>query len=193
MREAGLAPVKGIKICTGYYCPVEVNGSPCRKVSGTPATFATHLSTSHTNASWKPPVNDREKYLCDYQTIFNREHRRHFLVFTGLSQGSNSALYEALLRQPKPPVVHAEQVDDLETRELSSLLKVTNWDAFVGPFRGNPAEVIGLIAFPSHGTSNVEEEKVLCSLHCVSAAWGGKIREILKSSSQSVRRLIGIA
>jgi hypothetical protein len=195
-HPAGSAPVKGIEVRSGYYCPVEVNGSPCHKVMGASSTFSTHLSSCHKDATWKPSSMDREKYTCDFQTIFNGKHRRYFRVLTGLSpshQAPDAMLYKAFLQQLKTPASHIVQADDLECRELSSLLKVTRWDSFVKPFRKQPADVSSLIAFPSYGASHTGEEKHLCLLHEISMAWLRKVRLIWESSTPSIRRLIGTA
>ncbi|KAF9780644.1 hypothetical protein BJ322DRAFT_1112646 [Thelephora terrestris] len=189
-RQAGQAPVRGIKIERGFYCPIEAGGSPCHEVVGTLNSFATHLSRAHKDANWKPSVEERRTYTCDYQTIFQGVHRRYFRVFAGLSPGSASEAYKALIHHSKQPILHPEQADDLESREMSSLLKVTHWDAFVGPFRNNPAEVIDLIAFPSYGATG---DQLLHAIHPISVAWASKIKKIWASSSPSMRRLLATA
>lgn len=194
-RHAGLAPVEGIKVKTGYYCPVQVGGSPCHKVTGTPGSFTAHLSSDHKGASGKPVPADREKYACDYQTIFDGKHRRYFRVFTGLSQAPTTGPYRAFLQQFKSSAHHAAQADAVsKTHELSSLLRVTKWDVFVGPFRKSPADVVGLAAFPSFRGSQAQGlERVLCLLHDVTTAWSKKVHGFWTNSVPSTLRLLGTA
>ena len=190
---SGRSPVEGIKIHAGFLCPVVVDGSPCGYVAGTLSSFATHLSNKHKTASIKPSPDERPRHACDYQTIFAGKHKRLFRIRTGL-RALEVGPYELFLTGAKLVAPHATQTEDIQTRELPSLLRVTHWDVFVAPFRHSPTDVVGLVDFPSsrHIDLSVEEKK-LCLLHHVSTSWFNKIYEVWKVSSPSVRRILGSA
>ena len=191
-RRPGQAPVRGIEIRSGYCCPVPVNGTPCQHVTGTEASFTTHISTKHKGVATRSSLGDVKLYACDYQTIFEGSNRQYFLVQTGVALGPTVGPYEIFLSQNKSTIPHASQGGvELETHDLPSLLRVTHWDVFVGPFRKSPKDVVGLVDFPSHQDS--PEENLLCLLHNVSKAWLKKVYTIWESSSPSVRRLLGMA
>jgi hypothetical protein len=192
-QMAGLAPVEGIRVRQGFYCPVQIDdGSMCDWVVGTMGTLNTHLSTVHKDVSGKPPASERQRYTCDYQTIFDGKHKRYFRVSTGCSRGSTGGTYEAFLQRFKSSARHAAQTDELDTRGRPSMLRVTNWDIFVSPHRNNPIEVVGLVAFPTFRKSKGNDfEKVLCSLEHVSAAWGRKVFAFWQGSTPPIRRLLG--
>ena len=193
LQKSGQAPVKGIKVHTGFYCPVMVGGSTCRAVMGTMSTFANHLSKAHKNAAGKPDPNQRSFYSCNYQTIFEGKYKQYFMVQAGLTEEPTMGPYEMFIKTYKPTLPYAAQNVEPETRDLPSLLRVTHWDVFVGPFRKSPKDVVSLVNFPSHQGSLSSEEQLLCSLHSVSKAWFKKIYEIWKGSSPSIRRLLGMA
>ena len=83
-----------------------------------------------------------------------------------------------------------DEANNLESWEMSSLLKITHWDAFIRPFQNNPADVINLIAFPSSGTN---EDKLLCMIHPISVAWASTIKKIWAPSSPSICWLLATA
>ena len=191
---SGRPPVEGIKIQTGFLCPVVVDGSPCGGVAGTLSSFATHLSSKHTAADIKPSPDERTRHVCDYQTIFAGKHKRLFRIRTGFRQALEIGPYELFLTGVKVVTPGAAQTEDIQTRELPSLLRVTHWDVFVGPFRHSPKDVVELVEFPSsrHAIPTVEEKK-LCLLHEVSKSWLNKIYDVWRVSSPSVRRILGTA
>ena len=192
-QPPGRAPVEGIEVRIGFLCPVVANGSVCGDVAGTLLSFNTHLS-KHKDANKKPSMKEREGCTCDYQTIFAGKHRKLFRVHTGRSRASPVGPYELFLRGVNSATPHAVQTEPIQTRELPSLLRVTHWDVFVGPFRSSPKDVVDLVNFPSYGDArgNVEEKK-LCLLYHVSKSWLDKVYEVWKVSSPSVRRILGTA
>jgi len=191
-QRPGRAPVKGIRVNTGFYCPVLVDGSACNKVVGTESSFSTHLSRDHTGSEKKPNPCERKMYTCEYQTVFLGSHRRYFLVRTGVVEGSTIGAYELFLQNFKSAAPLAEQGGmELETRELPALLRGTHWDIFVGPFRKSPKDVISLVEFPR--SSEDPLEKLLHCLYDTCKAWFAKVYDIWKGSSGSIRRLLGMA
>lgn len=191
-QRSGRAPVNGIQVHSGFYCPLLVNGSPCDKISGKESTFSTHLSRDHAGSKRKPDPRQRLQYTCDYQTIFLGSRRRYFRVLTGVAEGFTGGSYELFLRSFKSATPYAEQGNmEPETRDLPSLLRATHWDVFVGPFRKSPGDVVSLVDFPRSSDDSIE--KVLCCLHDVSIAWLAKVRSIWRVSSPSIRRLLGMA
>ena len=184
---SGRPPVKGIKIQTVFLCPVVVDGSPCGGVAGTLSSFATHLSSKHKAAGINPPPDERTHHACDYQMIFARKHKRLFQIHTGFHWALEIGPYELFLTGVRVVTPNATQTEDIQNQELPSLLKVTHWNIFVGPFCHSPKDVVELVEFPSsHYAVLTVEEKKLCPLHEVSELWLNKIYNVWRVSSPSV-------
>jgi Orsellinic acid/F9775 biosynthesis cluster protein D len=193
MRPGALPPVFGIKVESGYYCPVIVDGSPCHKAAGTLKTLQNHFSASHKGSQDIPKPKDRAKYACDYQSIFRGVHRRFFRVIAGGSKDPELADYNALISETGPADFGTTYVDEPELRDQTSLLKVTMWDEFVGPFRKDPENVVNLVALPSWDSTATEEEKALCGLYRVCLAWLQKVKDLWRPASSHVRLALGMA
>lgn len=193
IQRPGRSPIKGIDIRSGYRCPVNVNGTQCPKVAGTTGSFATHLSTSHRGSAERPSQSLFKEHACNYQTVFRTSHIHYFQVRTGVTDGPTAGPYEVFLNDFKSATPRAAQTGDLETRDLPSLLRVTHWDVFVEPFRGSPGDVVNLVVFPLYEGGGGQLEALLCRLHAVSKRWLGKVYEVWRDSSPSIRRLLGMA
>lgn len=193
------APVLGIKVEKGFYCPlVKDDGKQCLYTSGEKSTMETHIKKTHQGHKDRPSLKTIEDYPCDYQTLFTGKLKRFYRVQTGYMGFNDSDHrknpYLAFVQQKDPTSGLNHPPEHLKSNELPSFLRVTRWHIFLEPYRSNPKGVTTLIQYPvqcsrsPHLANHVEE--VLCKLKGVTNAWMGKVHNYWKSSGDYVHRIL---
>lgn len=188
------APVKGITVHRGFYCPVlSEDGSPCCVTYREPASLYEHVKKKHECNSNRPKQNELLGFSCDCQTIFNSNHRRYFRVKTepkGPPEDSRNP-YTAFV-QEEQRMMPGGFLEAIKPEELPSLLRVTQWHMFVGDHRENPKDVVDLIQHParSSGSEGSSEDQMLSKLPRISEAWLADVGGYWKESSEWIRRVL---
>lgn len=188
------APVSGIKIRSGFYCPVIIDGTQCRHTAEKTSSIVTHIKTSHktTKASnWS-----LEDYTCNCQTLFTSNLRMFFRVQAGLANlESSQNPYSVFLRQTISMPSPAPPPEPAKYDELPSFLRVTRWSEFLKPYRGDPKDVAALIQYPKPQTlkspgADIDLERVLCKLPDVTKAWADTVHRQWIESSDYIQRTL---
>jgi len=190
-QPSGRAPIQGIKIQAGFYCPVVLpGGSPCQYTAGKVDTLYQHLCNDHRDNPKRLPKDSLGIYGCEYQTVFAGADRRLFRVQTGLADVNCSSPYSVFLdtidRMATPDVRPPERIKD---DEIPSFLRGTRWHIFMEPYRAKPKDVVALVAYPE--SRGGEMEKVLSRLTNISNAWMKKVHGNLLGSSDYIKRMLG--
>ena len=181
------APVPGIKVERGFYCPLlDEQGLPCLHTVGLTSSLETHLTQKHQGDSRRSDLSPLENFPCDHQTLFTGKHRHFFRVRTGLGPGTNLGgsqdPYSIFVRQMVHEPPDAYLPEPIEDAELPNLLRATRWNVFLEPYRGNAPDVIALISFPSTETvkwavgKDKTVERALVGLPKVCNAWLDKTK-----------------
>ena len=189
-QPSGRAPIQGIKVHTGFHCPVkQSNGTPCPYVGGNVETLYQHLGKRHKDHPQRPAKYRLEDYRCDYQTLFIGKNRHFFRVRTGLTDIHHRSPYSLFLNTTDLAPVPNEQPERIKDNEIPSFIRRTRWHTFLGDYRKNPKDVVGLIEYPV-ATYGTELGKVLRRLENVSNAWMKKVHAYWKDASEYVRRIL---
>jgi len=181
------APVLGIKVERGFYCPLlNEKRLPCLYTVGLTSSLETHLTRKHQGDPGRSDLPPLENFPCDYQTLFTGNNRHFFRVRTGLgpetSLGGLQDPYSVFLRQMVHEPSDTYLPEPIKDAELPSLLRATRWNVFLDPYRGNAPDVIALIGFPSSETVKwaVDKDKTvesaLVGLPKVCNAWLDKTK-----------------
>ena len=195
------APVPGIKVNKGFYCPMEgEDGKQCLYVSGTANTMSTHLKLKHKGDQNRPAPKSIKDFPCDYQTLFTCSLKHFYRVqtgYTGLTDLQNNSKnpYLAFLNQGDLSRNLNPPPEPLRTPELPSFLRITQWHNFLEPYRSDPKDVTALIQYPidqNPCSPHLEQssEKVLSKLKDVTNTWMDKVHSYWKESTDYVHRVL---
>ena len=193
------APIPGIEVHTGYYCPVVLeDGTKCRRAYRKTDSLYQHLKDTHRTAAVRPKKADLSHYDCNCQTIFLGNLIRYFKVITGLS-GLEQAVnpYSVFVQSASDEIPSSSTVleGELKTRELPSLLRITKWHLFVNGYREDPKDIVHLISHPASSASTPREqdcevEQVLAKLPDIADAWMAKIAVYHQLSTHTMLRIL---
>ena len=197
------APVPGIKVERGFYCPVadETTGLQCLHTYGQTSSLETHIWTEHQGNRGHLDTLPLENYPCDYQTLFAGNLRHFFRVSTGLSPGTklggSQDPYSTFIRQTASKPSDAYRPEPIKNAELPSLLRATKWNVFLEPYRADRLDIVSLISSPSTSVTKMavgmdqKVEEVLRGLSNVCNAWLDKVKFVLhEGSGDYVRRIL---
>lgn len=187
----GGPPIPGIKVLRGYYCPILEGGKMCGASYYKTSSLYKHVITHPTRPN-RPKEKDLSRYHCDCQTLFIGKLRKIFSVKTGLDPTNDHSPnpYSVFIQKGVLPIpgIFSKTREALKTEELPSLLRGTQWHLFVEKYRGNPADIVGLIKLPSPPA----EDSALAKLPRVSKIWFDVIEAYQKASTnRMVRVLVG--
>jgi hypothetical protein len=192
------APIPGIEVHTGYYCSVLLeDGTKCLRAYRKTGSLYQHLKDTHRTAADRPRKADLSDYDCKCQTIFSGNLKRYFKVITGLS-GLEQAVnpYSVFVQSASDEIPSSSKVlEQLKTRELPSLLRITKWHLFVDGYREDPKDIVHLIRHPASSASTPREqdcevERVLAKLPDIADAWMAKIAVYHQLSTHTMLRIL---
>jgi hypothetical protein len=194
-QPAGRAPIPGVEIYGGYYCPATLeDGTKCSRAYPEVSTLYEHVKKAH-EAGNRRNKTELEKYPCDCQTIFRGNARRYFRVKTGLlglEDGPENSVnpYSVFVGDGSNETNSDPKViEKLRNEELPSLLRATQWHVFLGERRKGVVEFIDHPDRYPKGSAS-PEEKVLAMLPDVCDAWLTKIGYYWRGSTESMKRAL---
>lgn len=197
-QPAGRAPIPGISISRGFYCPLKQRSTDarCEFVAGETSTLGGHFKSSHKSDPHRPRPDMYQSYACEYQTVFKGGDRHFFRVRTGLAGQSGPTPYSVFLDtvNAAPPTKPEPEV--IKTDELPSFIRGTRWHIFLHPYRTNAPDVVRLIEFPSisdidgMAQDDATVERILRRLPAVAEAWMQKIYDYHVDASDYVQRIL---
>ena len=157
-QPADRAPVAGIKVHQGWYCPVRLpDQTECRRAYPARSSLEDHLKKEHGSSDNRPKPSQLHRYPCDCQTIFLGSARRYFKVKTGLKDGPGNLAdpYSAFIKNGADKIPDSSKLlEEIRAEELPSLLRATQWHEFLGDHRADPEDIIHLIHHPVPPASN---------------------------------------
>lgn len=195
------APISGIQVRRGFYCPLHCDdGKRCVVVTGETSTLESHIRTKHQGDKNRPRTDSLESFPCDYQTLFTGNLRYFFRVRTGLTglethpDGPRNP-YSAFMLQPRSEPFADSYLEPAKYDELPSFLRATRWNLWVEPYRRNPKDVAALIQHPAVQVAKAAGEDsvletVLCKLQDVTTAWMNTTHSLWEDSSDYSRRVL---
>jgi len=196
-QPPGKAPIPGITVRKGFYCPLErPDGTPCEYVAGEIGTLDKHSRNKHIGNPQRRSREGLRNYSCDYQSVFSGGDRMFFRVQTGLKDFGGQNPYTIFLTTvgaAQPPCSKPEVIKD---DELPSFMRRTRWHIFLEPYRENPKDVINLIRRPTiagiEGMTMEDGciERTLCMLPTVAEAWFRRVHTYWTDASDYVQRIL---
>jgi len=200
-QPADRAPVAGVKIHRGFYCPLlqTTDGKACL------ATFVKPQSVYEHCKRWHSKDKDRLKptqvldYPCDCQTIFKGNEKKYFRVKAGLLDNvpeDSENPYSVIVRDMAAFIPRdLSATEELKREELPSLLRATEWHLFIEKYRRNPKDVTDLIRLPAgldRGKIGPEAEvdKGLTMLLEVSEDWVANARGYWEHCTPIMRQIL---